>query len=1126
MKNIDTRFRSAHARSLIIALIVLMAFPAAVLARSADKPQSKVERAMNAERQLQAYRHRLAAETQRLKERETLGAPAAVGISIDRTVRTNSTIFFYDNVEGGLNGWTTTAYSGNDLWHQTTLQSSSPTHSWWPGIDLQANYSNGLRVNGAAISPPINLAGALPPVRLVFAENFETEQGWDYCMVDVSSDGGSTWTHLRGGYGAAPSGSSEGWIITTLDLSAYANQTVQLRFYFDTGDDQYNDFPGWFVDDIVVYDQGGTIMGRKFFDVNNNGVKDPGERGVKNWLITATGPVTLTTKTNFRGHYVLPLPLGTYTVSETFQPNWTQTYPSTGTWTINLATADTVVDSIHFGNYIHASFINGMKFNDINKNGVFDGGDTVMGGWRINLYDTLGVLLDYDVTDSLGAYQIYIYTPGTYIIGEAQKKGWVESAPASETYRITIPDLSQNITGQDFGNYYSPNTNAIIGQVYDDRNRNSRLDTLEQGIPGFTIHLYRQTGNNFNGYRQAVSDSAGFYDFLSLPPDTYKVVEVPMEGWWESYPGSYYISILDSGGLLDSMNFGNFQFLPGSVSGLNFHDVNGNGQKDTNDAGLGGWEFLLSGSTYFGETANLSGTSDGSGNYTINGVWPGRYTLSEVWRSQWRQTYPPNLQPHSITVGLEQSITGMDFGNKVDSNFSVAFRTFLPESLALSRDLKGKHLPVKVAPTSDKFCLTLENAETTSVSMLTIVFSNPVTDSLLISKPGTQLINDKHTRFVITFSTPIDSGDDLSLSGMGKKPKLQAVTKWFWTFSNLKKSLTYKGAAFTCNDLLYPMPNGLNVVQYVGGGLRIGLGGGHSVVAATYKDVIKSLIERGDRMHIGDPRCLDFFSGAHPRSIKRQQRSLAPSKHNNKLFAEAIAFKVNIIGSDAGLLPAGFGNLIFDEGTGIDAAHPLNGRPLRTIAAAVDSFLSSYKDTINSPGCTMPLGFAGLSPDTLYAKLRMIDSSFSGRVDTISFYKELALKPVGPLSAVPFLRLDTSSMQRPVVSLVSPGSAIPDRFTLFQNYPNPFNPTTEIDYYLPVQSIVTLKVYNLLGQEVATLVDKQGMEEGSHQYEFSTSAFNLASGVYIYRLVAETMKDEENPAGQTYTSVKKMILMK
>ncbi len=1081
---------------------------------------------MNAERQLRAYRHRIALDAQRLKERTALGAPASIGIAINRTMRTSSSIFFYDNVENGLNGWTTTAYTGADLWHQTTLQSSSATHSWWPGIELQANYNDGLRVNGAAVSPPINLTGAIAPVRLLFAENFETEQGWDYCMVDVSTDGGSTWSSLRGGYGAAPSGSSEGWIITSLDLSAYAGHTILLRFYFDTGDNQYNDFPGWFVDDIVVYDQGGTIMGRKFFDVNNNSVKDPGERGVKNWLITATGPITLTTKTNFRGHYVLPLPLGTYTVSETFQPNWTQTYPLSGTWTVDLATPDTVVDSVHFGNYIHASFINGMKFNDVNKDGVFDAGDSALSGWRINLYDTLGTLIDYDVTDSLGQYQIYIFQPGSYIVGEVQKKGWVESFPAGETYRVDVPDLSQYITGKDFGNYYSPNTNAIIGQVFEDRNRNSRLDTLEQGVPGFTIRLYRLTGAIFNGYKQTVTDSAGFYDFLSLPPDTYKVVEAPREGWWQSYPVSYYVSKLDTGGLLDSMNFGDFQFLPGTISGLEFKDVNGNGVKDTGDTGLSGWNILLSGSTYFGMTANLTGMSDGSGNYTISGVWPGHYTVSEVWRSQWRQTYPPHLQPYSLTLSLEQSMTGIDFGNKVDSNFSVSFRTFFPESLALSKDLKGKHLPVKLAPVADKFCLTLQNAETTSVSMLTIVFSNPVKDSLVIDRPGTQLINDKHTRFVITFSTPIDSGEDLSISGIGKKPKLQAVTRWFWTFSNLRKSLTYKGAFIACNELLYPMPNGLNLVQYVGGGLRIGLGGPHSVVAGTYKDVIKSLIERGDRMHIGDPRCLDFYSGPTHRSIKRQQRSLAPSKHNNKLFAEAIAFKVNIIGSDAGILPGGFGNLIFDEGTGIDAAHPLNGLPLRTIAADVDSFLSSYKDTINSPGCTMPPGLAGYSPDTLWAKLRMIDGAFSGPVDTVSFYNELTFRAVAPLSSVPFLRVDTSSIQRPLVSLVSPGSAIPDRFTLFQNYPNPFNPTTQIEFYLPVQSMVTLKVYNTLGQEVASLLNKQAMDEGSHQYEFSTSSFNLASGVYIYRLVAETIKDDENPAGETYTSVKKMILMK
>ena len=88
----------------------------------------------------------------------------------------------------------------------------------------------------------------------------------------------------------------------------------------------------------------------------------------------------------------------------------------------------------------------------------------------------------------------------------------------------------------------------------------------------------------------------------------------------------------------------------------------------------------------------------------------------------------------------------------------------------------------------------------------------------------------------------------------------------------------------------------------------------------------------------------------------------------------------------------------------------------------------------------------------------------------------------------------------------------PLTFELHQNYPNPFNPSTVISYQLPINSSVNLKVYNLLGQEVATLVNEQ---KKPGNYEVSFNGSNLASGVYIYRLEAGT-----------FTALKKLMLVK
>lgn len=87
-----------------------------------------------------------------------------------------------------------------------------------------------------------------------------------------------------------------------------------------------------------------------------------------------------------------------------------------------------------------------------------------------------------------------------------------------------------------------------------------------------------------------------------------------------------------------------------------------------------------------------------------------------------------------------------------------------------------------------------------------------------------------------------------------------------------------------------------------------------------------------------------------------------------------------------------------------------------------------------------------------------------------------------------------------LTSVKEVSQTVPQTFELGQNYPNPFNPTTNIQFQIPRNSFVTLKVYNMLGQEVATLVNQQ-LSAGSFVADFD--AANLASGSYIYRLSAD-----------------------
>jgi hypothetical protein len=117
-----------------------------------------------------------------------------------------------------------------------------------------------------------------------------------------------------------------------------------------------------------------------------------------------------------------------------------------------------------------------------------------------------------------------------------------------------------------------------------------------------------------------------------------------------------------------------------------------------------------------------------------------------------------------------------------------------------------------------------------------------------------------------------------------------------------------------------------------------------------------------------------------------------------------------------------------------------------------------------------------------------------------------------------------------IVSVDEISSDTPTEYILSQNYPNPFNPITTINYQIPEVSFVTIKVYDVLGNEIATLVNEE-KPAGSYEIEFSATggsasggdAYNLTSGIYFYQLHAG---DPSSSSGQDYIETKKMVIIK
>ena len=129
--------------------------------------------------------------------------------------------------------------------------------------------------------------------------------------------------------------------------------------------------------------------------------------------------------------------------------------------------------------------------------------------------------------------------------------------------------------------------------------------------------------------------------------------------------------------------------------------------------------------------------------------------------------------------------------------------------------------------------------------------------------------------------------------------------------------------------------------------------------------------------------------------------------------------------------------------------------------------------------------------------------------------RALAFTPDGKTAYIGAFAVATSDLLQKVVlggSDVKKLEEIPTQYYLSQNYPNPFNPTTNIKFSMPVEGMVSLKVYNVLGEEVETLLDTY---KGAGTYEVGFDASKLSSGIYMYTLRTEKM-----------SLTKKMLLVK
>ncbi len=462
-----------------------------------------------------------------------------------------------------------------------------------------------------------------------------------------------------------------------------------------------------------------------------------------------------------------------------------------------------------------------------------------------------------------------------------------------------------------------------------------------------------------------------------------------------------------------------------------------------------------------------------------------------------------------ITMSANKNITATFLR---DSNYLMIYRSFLHDSI-VALDAKGK-VPkaVKKKNIGGYWEFTLTNPLTGAATELHIQFKNDVRE-VTVYAPFTSVGGDTKKKFDFTGGS-VGSGESVKIKGYSKKGKPQQIKKaYFGATSPKPPHAENKPADFEYLELA--MPTYANLINEIyadngfaaDGGLLVGTvlsnpKAGGWVLMKKAGDVQKSLRDKTG-IHTGGPSFFVEFKNTRP--FIKEQKTLPPNKHDNKLFAEIVALKLAIAASVTEYTPLGFGELVYYDTSSAYAA--FNGKMVKEIAAEASAAMTTKDSTWGNA-------------NSFFTVIQNINEAFDGPIDTANFSTMTVFKGTKALIDVPYLRANPSGLKEKITSTNRIYADVPDIFELGQNYPNPFNPTTNIQFLLPEDAIVTLKVYNILGQEVATLANRELFTEGMNDVEFDAS--RLSSGVYFYQITVDGVGENVGK----FSQVKKMVLMK
>ncbi|MBX7214450.1 MAG: choice-of-anchor L domain-containing protein, partial [Thermoflexales bacterium] len=431
-------------------------------------------------------------------------------------------------------------------------------------------------------------------------------------------------------------------------------------------------------------ESGSFLSGYVYQDRNNDGIRSGyNETGISNVTVYLTGTrsdngttVGRVSTTDSAGVYQFTnVPNGVYTITEVQPAGYFD-----GRETLGVGAGGVISNNDRFNlitmsgpggtNYnfgeIGPSTFGGVVFFDINDDGNRDGNEPGISGVTVYLrgtdYLTLPVWMT-TTTDANGSFNFTNVRMGVYTVTEVQPAAYLDG-------KDKVGCCGGGTLGNDAVSsvtvlgadtlaffYFGERISGLSGYVYQDNNNNGLRDDSYGsygGVSGAAMTLYGFTTLGQAVTRTTTSDSYGFYYFNDLLTGTYRLSETQPSPWLDGREAAGGLGgtpgpndVIDNiafipGQYGSDYNFG--EFYASSLSGIVYWDVNNDGQKQLNEAGIVGATVVLSGTDDLNQGVRLTVTSSGGGAYGFSNLRPGTYALIEI-------------QPGDYTDGLDAAGT-------------------------------------------------------------------------------------------------------------------------------------------------------------------------------------------------------------------------------------------------------------------------------------------------------------------------------------------------------------------------------------------------------------------------------------------------------------------------------------